>query len=83
MIKIILSRKLGDLRITQTELSNSTGIRLSTIGDWYYDMKDTLDTDTLDRICESLDCPVSDIVEWVPNEKPKARKAMPKKYKGK
>lgn len=83
MIKIILSRKLGDLRVTQSELSDATKIRLSTIGDWYYDMKDTYDAETLDRICESLGCPVSDILEWVPNDKPKTRKAIPKKYKGK
>jgi len=34
MIKIVLSRKLGELRITQTELSNATNIRRATIGEW-------------------------------------------------
>lgn len=83
MIKIVLSRKLGELRITQTELSNATQIRLTTIGDWYSDMKDSINLDYLDKICESLDCPVGDILEYVPNEHPKTRKAMPKKRKGK
>ena len=81
MIKIVLSRKLGELRITQTELSNATHIRLTTIGDWYNDMKDTVDLEYLDKICEALDCPVGDVLEYVPNEKPKVRRAVPKAHK--
>ena len=83
MIKIVLSRKLGELRITQTELSSATNIRRATIGEWFNDMKDTIDLEYLDRICESLDCPVSDILEYEPNKRPKTRKARPKKDKGK
>ena len=81
MIKIVLSRKLGELRITQTELSHATQIRLTTIGDWYHDMKDSVNLEYLDRICEALDCPVGDILEYVPNKKPRSTKAQPKKRK--
>ena len=81
MIKIILSRTIGDRRITQTELSDATGIRLTTIGEWYNDMKDRIDLDLLDKMCESLDCPVGDILEYVPNKNPKVRKAESKKHK--
>lgn len=81
MIKIVLSRKLGELRITQTELSHATHIRLTTIGDWYHDMKDSVDLDYLDRICEALDCQVGDILEYEPNEKPRVSKPQPKKYR--
>ena len=38
MIRIILSRKLGELRMKQTELSRITNIRPSTISDLYNDM---------------------------------------------
>ena len=34
-IKITLSTKLGELRMTQAELSRKTGIRPSTISEWY------------------------------------------------
>ena len=83
MIKIILSRTLGERRITQAELSKATRIRATTIGEWYNDMKDKLDLETLDKICEALGCPVSDVVIYVPNNPPKVRKANPKKLKGK
>ncbi|MBP3854867.1 MAG: helix-turn-helix transcriptional regulator, partial [Ruminiclostridium sp.] len=35
MVKITLSTKLGELRMTQAELSRKTGIRPSTISEWY------------------------------------------------
>ena len=33
MIKILLSRKLGEIRMTQKELATVTGIRPNTIGE--------------------------------------------------
>ena len=36
MIKILLSRKLGELRMTQADLARATGIRASTINEIYH-----------------------------------------------
>lgn len=68
MIKITLSRKLGELRITQSELSRATGIRPNTINDLYHDMAERVSLEHLDKICEALDCDVSEIVEYAPNK---------------
>lgn len=67
MIKITLSRKLGELRITQSELAEATGIRANTINDLYHDVAERVNLEHLDRICEALGCSLSDIVEFSPN----------------
>lgn len=68
MIKSLLSKKLGELRITRTELSRATGIRLNTISALYNDVLDRVSMDQLDKICEALDCDLSEILVWVPNK---------------
>ncbi len=74
MIRITLSRKLGELRITQSELSRATGIRPNTINDLYHDMAERVSLEHLDKICEALDCDMSEIVEFVPNKLQTVRK---------
>ena len=68
MIKSLLSKKLGELRITRTKLSRATGIRLNTISALYNDVLDRVSMDQLDKICEALDCDLSEILVWVPNK---------------
>lgn len=67
MIKITLSRKMGEMRVTQTELARVTGIRSNTINDLYHDVAERVNLEHLDKICEALQCSLSDIVEFVPN----------------
>lgn len=38
MVRILLSRKLGELRLTQADLARKTGIRPSTIGAYYNEL---------------------------------------------
>ena len=54
MIKIHLSRILGEKRMSQAELARQTGIRPSTISDIYNEMTERLNIEYLDRICEYL-----------------------------
>lgn len=68
MIKITLSRKMGELRVTQAELSRATGIRANTINDLYHDFAERVTLEHLDKICEALHCELSDIVEYFPNK---------------
>ena len=84
MIKILLSRKLGELRWTQADLARKTGIRPSTIGEMYHELIDRVNLEHLDLICEALDCELDEIIIRVPNEQPKidstrAGKAVHKK----
>jgi len=61
-IRIYLSRKLGELRMTQADLARKTGIRAPTINDMYHEMCDRVSLDHLDLICEALDCDLSEIL---------------------
>lgn len=67
MIRILLSRKLGELRWTQADLARATGIRPSTINDYYHEIADRVNLEHLDLICEALNCDLSEIIERVPN----------------
>lgn len=67
MIKILLSRKLGELRMTQAELSRRTGIRPNTIGELYHELTERVNLEHLDRICKVLDCELSELIVWIPD----------------
>lgn len=67
MINITLSRKLGELRVTQSELASVTGVRSNTINDLYHNVAERVTLEHLDKICEALDCDLSEIVEFTPN----------------
>jgi putative transcriptional regulator len=71
MIKIHLSRILGEKRMTQADLARLTNIRPSTIGDYYHELSERINLEYLDRICEALNCDVSDLIEHIPNKRKK------------
>lgn len=66
-IKILLSRKLGELRWTQADLARKTGIRPSTINEIYHELCERVNLEHLDLICEALNCDLSDIIIRIPN----------------
>lgn len=68
MIRIMLSTRLGERRMTQSELARATGIRNQTINEMYHDFSDRVNLDDLDLICEALDCTLSDLLIYEPNE---------------
>ena len=67
MIKILLSKKLGELRLTQADLARATGIRPNTINELYHELTERVSLEHLDKICEALDCDLSEIVAFTPN----------------
>lgn len=71
MIRIMLSRKLGELRWTQADLSRVTKIRPSTINEYYHDTAERINLKHLDMMCEALNCEISDLLERVPNDEPR------------
>ncbi len=71
MIKILLSRKLGELRWTQADLARKTGIRPTTINELYHEMAERVNLEHLDLICEALDCELDEIIARTPNSIPK------------
>jgi len=72
-IKILLSKKLGELRWTQADLARATGIRPNTINELYHDFAERVNLEHLDLICEALDCDLMDIVERTPNKEPRVK----------
>ena len=69
MIRVKLSQKLGEKRMSQAALARITGIRPSTISDLYNEMAERVGFEQLDKICEALECPLTDIIEYIPNHK--------------
>lgn len=68
MIQIKLSRILGELRISQAELSRQTGIRKNTISNYYNEATERIDLDHFDKICEVLNCDINDLLVYTPNK---------------
>lgn len=69
MIKIHLSRLLGEKRWSQAKLSRVTGIRPTTISDIYNEFSERISLEHLDRICEALGCDLTEVLEYIPNKK--------------
>lgn len=77
-IRILLSRKLGEVRWTQVDLARRTGIRPSTINEMYHELCERVNLEYLDRICNVLNCDLSEILVYTP---PNDREEMVKSYK--
>lgn len=76
MIRILLSTRLGERRWTQADLARATGIRPSTINDLYHEIAERVNLEHLDLICEALDCDLSKLIVWVPNDDVRVKNRM-------
>lgn len=63
MIRIRLSRLLGEKKMTQVELSRKTGVRKATINELYWELCDYVKLETIDKICHALNCKVYELLE--------------------
>lgn len=68
MVKINLSTLLGARRMTQADLARRTGIRPSTINDMYHELCVRVNLEHIDKICEVLECDITDLFGYVPNK---------------
>jgi putative transcriptional regulator len=55
--------------MTQADLSRKTGIRAATINEIYNELVERVNLEHLDLICQKLDCKLSDLMEYVPDNK--------------
>ena len=62
MIRVLLSARLGEKRLTQADLARMTGIRPATINELYHEIADRVSLEHLDLICEELECDLSDLI---------------------
>ena len=69
MIKIKLSDLLGKNKMTQKSLAEITHIRPATISKMYYEEIKRIDVSQLNNICKAFDCEISELLEYIPDEK--------------
>ncbi len=65
MIKCRLSRLLGDRRMSVLELKRRTELSYVTLQNLYHEKTSGVTFYTIDRICKSLECNTSDLLEYV------------------
>ena len=68
MIKIHLSKLLGERRMTQAELANKTNIRPATINEMYHELIERINLEHLNKICKVLNVGINEILEYIPDE---------------
>ncbi|AVM24332.1 helix-turn-helix domain-containing protein [Bacillus pumilus] len=68
MIKVHLSRIMGDRRVNIAELSRITGLHRNGITRLYHEETDGIKFDTLEKICNALDCEIDDLLEIIEKE---------------
>lgn len=65
MIKIHLSRKMGEHKEKVADLQRSTGLARNTITGLYQEDVARIDLSTLDTLCKHYKCQVSDLLEFL------------------
>ena len=68
MIKIHLSKLLGERRMSQKRLSELTDIRRATINEMYHELVERVNLDYLSNICQVLNVKIEDLLEYVPDK---------------
>ena len=68
MIKIHLSKILGEKRMSQKRLSELTDIRRATINEMYHELVERVNLDYLSKICQVLNIKIEDLLEYVPDK---------------
>lgn len=76
MLKNHLSKLLGERKMTQSTLAMLTGIRAGTISDMYNEMSISYKVEHLDKICEALECDITDLLEYMPSKVKKTGKYL-------
>jgi putative transcriptional regulator len=67
-VKCNLSGILGTKRISQREIARRTGLNSVTVNSIYNDRWKQISREAIDKLCKELDCKVSDLLEYVPEE---------------
>ena len=69
MIRLTVDRYLDSHGITRYELAKRTGIRFQIIDKYYKNKLVRYDGYVLDQICQALDCDLTDLIEYKPDNK--------------
>ena len=69
MIRIKISDLLGKHKMTQSALAKQANIRPATISKMYYEEVKRIDVKHLNNICKAFNCEISDLLEYIPDNK--------------
>ena len=64
-----LKRLLFDRDMKQIDLHRKTGIRYETVGAYYHGYVKRMNVKDLEKICDALNCSLSDLIEYIPDKK--------------
>ena len=64
MVKLTIDKYIDKAKITRYEVAKRTGIHYRIIDNYYKNKVVRYDSYILDKICEALDCDISDIIEY-------------------
>ena len=65
MIRICLDNALSKYDISRYELAKRTGIQYQIIDNYYKNKVKRYDSYVLERICNTLNCNINDIIEFI------------------
>lgn len=66
MLKVHLSRLMGERKLKISDVSRLTGSNRGTITRLYQETAVRVDLETLEQLCRVLQCGVGDLLEYVP-----------------
>jgi putative transcriptional regulator len=64
MIKVNLSRIMGEKKINMTELAEMAGIAKNTVRGLYHETARGISWDVLEKLCKALHCQPGDLIEY-------------------
>ena len=67
MIKINLSRMMGEKKLKIADVARSTGIHRGTLTRLYHEKTVRIELEVLEKLCRYLDCSVCDLLELKKN----------------
>ena len=67
MIKVHLSRLLGEHKKRVADLQRETGLARNTLSGLYFETSTRVDFDTINALCRYFNCQVADLLEFVPD----------------
>lgn len=71
MVRLTIDKYLNKIGVTRYELAKRTDIKFQTIDRYYKNRVIRYDAYILDRICQALQCDISNIIEYANDEENK------------
>lgn len=68
-VRFRLRELLADRGMSQTELQTRSRLAYSTVNDLYNNKPRRVELETLDVLCDVLDCSIADLLERIPDKK--------------